>query len=70
MRDNRFDPSPYAVYCHGDCGLVFLTDEQYDYQMNRPDSFWFCPHCGDSADWDDDCQVTNPQDEDDDGTAF
>jgi hypothetical protein len=49
----------YAVRCDGlmegaSCGLVELTDEQYDAQMARPDSTWRCPRCGASAEWDDD----------------
>ena len=72
-RDNRNDPTPYAVYCRGDsvpgqqpCGLVFLErDGQhgYRYQMSNPDGGWYCPNCGSSANWDDACQETNPPEE-------
>jgi len=57
------NPTPYAVYCHGhdfcdgyygNCGTVFLTAEEYYYQMSKPDHQWFCPACGCSAEWDDD----------------
>jgi hypothetical protein len=48
-RDNLLDPTDAAVHCKGKCGLVFLTDEQYDAQMDRPDSTWTCPQCGDWA---------------------
>ncbi len=49
----------FQVYCRGDilgvsgssCGIVVLTDEQYDYQMNRPDEGWSCPRCLSSAEW-------------------
>lgn len=45
--------TPYAVLCD-DHGQQFLTAEEYDYQMSRPDSLWRCPRCGESAHWDDD----------------
>lgn len=45
--------SPYVVLCD-DHGQQFLTAEEYDYQMSRPDSPWRCPRCGESAQWDDD----------------
>ena len=56
------DQCVYArVICRGDsipgqqpCGNVDLTEEQYDTQMNRPDSLWYCPNCGSSAIFDDD----------------
>ncbi len=32
---------------------VFLTLEQYEYQMDRPNRGWICPKCGDSAQFDD-----------------
>lgn len=69
-RDNSNDPTPYAVYCHGDsipgqpkCGIVFLDEQNYSHQMDRPDNGWTCPQCGSTASWDDDCQITNPPDE-------
>lgn len=43
----------YAVRCFGACGLVPLTEEQYSWQMGRPDQFWVCPQCGKEADWED-----------------
>lgn len=45
--------TPYAVLCD-DHRQQFLTAEEYDYQMSRPDSLWRCPRCGESAYWDDD----------------
>lgn len=47
------DRTPYAVLCD-DHGQRFLTHEQYLRQLNRPDSLWACPRCGESAHWDDD----------------
>lgn len=46
-------PTPWAIICSTD-GQVFLTYEEYDRQINHPNSFWQCPRCGDSAGWDDD----------------
>lgn len=46
-------PTPWAVICDTD-GQVFLTSEEYERQMNRPDSMWQCPRCRDVAQWDDD----------------
>jgi len=50
-----------AVRCHGDsipgqepCGLVEISEQEYERQMNRPDSLWCCPHCGSTATFDDD----------------
>ena len=45
--------TPFAVLCD-DHGQQFLTEEQYLRQLNRPDWFWTCPRCGESAHWDDD----------------
>lgn len=45
--------SPYAVICRTH-GQQFLSGEQYDAQMRRPDSYWECPVCGGHASWDDD----------------
>lgn len=59
-RDNRNDPTPYAVLCRVRCGRVFLTAAQYAAQMDRPNSLWLCPTCGQDAEWDDECQETNP----------
>lgn len=49
-----------AVRCRGDnvpgqlaCGLVYLTFEQYEREMMRPNVGWSCPQCGSSADYDD-----------------
>lgn len=45
--------TPYAVYCHAGHGLVYLTEEQYDVQMEHADDLWSCPVCGHDAGWDD-----------------
>lgn len=36
------------------CGLVFLTEEEYDEQMSKPTSKWTCPNCLQEAYFDDD----------------
>lgn len=43
----------YAVDCpyHG---TVELSDAQYDAQMRQPNSFWKCPICGATSQWNDD----------------
>ena len=50
-----------AVLCHGDsvpgqerCGQVLISEDEYDRQMSRPDLLWTCPHCGSTAEFDDD----------------
>lgn len=53
--------TPYAIRCHGwekddpeAHGLVYLTEAQYDRQMELPHSTWSCPLCGiKPASWDD-----------------
>lgn len=45
-------PTAYAIRCPNH-GQVFLTKEGYDVQMNRANSRWACPMCGESASWDD-----------------
>lgn len=57
-------PTPYAVHClgidptcgAGPCteGLVFLTLQEYKYQMSHPSNTWRCPRCNGDAEWDDD----------------
>lgn len=54
-------PTPFAILCHNteahDAPLtrVFLTEQNYNAQMKRPNSRWMCPACGESpVDWDDD----------------
>lgn len=58
-RDNRQDPTPYAVLCKDD-GRVFLSKREHDDQLAAVDALWACPKCGGEADWDDECQSTNP----------
>jgi hypothetical protein len=45
-------PTPFAVRCP-EHGLVYLSQAEYNHQMNRPDALWRCP-CGATATWDDD----------------
>ena len=45
--------TPYAISCPND-GLVYLSYEQYDQQMNQPDNRWQCPICRELSYWDDD----------------
>lgn len=45
--------SPYAVICNDKCGQALISQEEYDRQMDKPDSFWQCPLCKGSAEWDD-----------------
>lgn len=59
-RGNSDDPTPYAVNCKNCMILRFLTEAQYQRQLSKPDSLWTCPVCGEVAQWDDDCQATNP----------
>lgn len=52
-------PTPYAVLCNGDnrfsgCGKVYLTQSEYNLQMNHPNYTWRCPKCKQEAYWDDD----------------
>ena len=65
MNGESTTETPYAVQCTGSSnphgatpcnggGLIFLTHEEYDRQMDRPDSFWQCPRCGGVAWWSDD----------------
>lgn len=44
--------TPYAVNCFVD-GLVYLTQKEYDWQMDQPDDKWKCPICGRVAEWND-----------------
>ena len=48
----KFDDG-HRVLCD-ECGSQGLTEEEYRRQMLKPDSFWQCPVCRDSAEWDDD----------------
>lgn len=54
LRDQYGNPrTPWAVLCSTH-GMIYLTKEQYNYQMDRPDSFWFCPIEMCTVAWDDD----------------
>lgn len=53
--------TPYAVTCEGPwdlpghgCGLVYLTTEEYNRQMDAPSKTWRCPLCRYEAVWSDD----------------
>lgn len=46
-------PTPYAVHCW-QCGKVYLTYEEYTWQMWDANHLWCCPCCGETAHWDDD----------------
>ena len=63
------DPQFAAVVCK-EHGQVHLSEGDYMRQMNKPDSTWYCPYCGDDAYFDedyyedhhginDDCEVTD-----------
>lgn len=65
VNDYVQDPTPYSVICQGDsipgqkpCGRVFLDESEYMKQLGRPDNGWYCPHCGSSAQWDNNSEVT------------
>ncbi len=59
-------PTAYAVFCKEvkGCvercshlsldGAIFLTQQEYEAQMDNADYGWTCPICGGQADWDDD----------------
>jgi hypothetical protein len=44
----------YAVVCTDHHGIIYLTNEEYNYQMNRPNRTWVCPICHNDAYWEDD----------------
>lgn len=46
--------TPYAVFCYSGHGLINLSQENYDAQMNAANARWHCPVCGGLAAWDDD----------------
>jgi hypothetical protein len=50
MRDNI--QTPWMITCPNH-GQVFLTSEEYMDQMYQPDTFWECPICGESSEWND-----------------
>lgn len=43
---------PWDMPGHG-CGLVYLTEDEYDRQMSAPSKTWRCPLCRYDADWSD-----------------
>ena len=44
----------YAGIICRNCGKQDITYHNYMMQMNRPNSFWRCPKCGDDCQFDDD----------------
>lgn len=44
----------YAVICEEECGLVYLTKEEYRLQMNAANRTWRCQICRSGAYWSDD----------------
>ena len=66
----RRKQTPWAVVCR-EHGQVFLTDKEYDAQMDDPDALWKCPLCGRQAEWDDDNYEAMARDDDfaEEGTA-
>lgn len=70
MSQPKRKQTPWAVICR-EHGQVFLTDEEYDSQMDAPDSVWKCPLCGRSAEWDDENYEAMARDDDfaEEGTA-
>jgi hypothetical protein len=61
FKTSGFDPkdtysvekTPWAVTCYRH-KLVYLTADEYMFQLGRPDSLWTCPVCGHPAAWNDD----------------
>ena len=47
------DRTPWAITCH-EHGLVFLTREEYNFQLDHPNAKWICPVCNRYSYWDDD----------------
>lgn len=43
----HWPPTYYGVICKS-CGRIPIGKDNYNKQMNRPDSRWRCPQCGDS----------------------
>jgi len=44
--------TPYAITCE-EHGFVYLTKQEYDRQLSRPDDLWRCPVCRLTAFWSD-----------------
>lgn len=41
-------------------GSVSITDAEELAQLEQPDASWYCPKCGEPAEWDDNCPASNP----------
>lgn len=52
----------YAVDCPS-CGRQSLSEDEYAYQMSKPDSLWKCPNCGGNAWFNDDVYEANFQED-------
>ena len=39
------------IFCFN-CGKIELSERNYNYQMDHAEIGWFCPVCGDMANWD------------------
>ena len=54
---SKFQPRVICLGYHPEhaCGVVNLTDAEYEYQLMRVDSLWHCPKCKAHAEWDDSC---------------
>ena len=65
--------TPWAVRCT-DHGSVYLTEEEYDVQMDHPDSLWRCPLCMGLAEWDTDnyesFYIDDEDEDEDEGEVF
>lgn len=57
--------SMYGIICP-DCGPVELSEEEYNKQLDSPNSVWTCPICAESAEWDDDSLIASDNGEQDD----
>ena len=60
MQNEADGHTPYATTCFGDasighpgCGLVYMTVELYNAQMQAADSTWRCARCGCEASFSD-----------------
>jgi hypothetical protein len=54
--------TPWAVFCVGPTsrwddaerhGLIYLTEQEYEAQLDDSDMVWVCPLCGSEANWND-----------------
>ena len=57
----------YAIDCNN-CGTVELSQENYQYQMSRPNMLWQCPKCRGNAMWNEEVYESNFDHDDDSDT--